>query len=188
MDPYQVTLIILGTLCSALFFLVFTMLLRVYLRVRVELLVFFSFSFLLLALGQVASALSIIIDQPRLSLTLFTSSSSITSIGFLLMLFSLLRRGKEEALAVTVPLLLIAAPDVAAFALSLAASMIIRGKHLKMYVMALSASYLIRGFGSILLPMGVGAYVLITSELLKAIATSLFAMYHLGKVTIHEEA
>lgn len=184
-DFYQITLVALSVLCSALFFYISLIFLRVYLRIKVEYLAFLSASFVSLTLGQIVSVLSNIVTEPKLSLTLFTLSSSLASSGFLIMLFSVLCANRERVVASLLPVtLLIASPDILAFLLSLTVALLARGKHLKRYLTALSITYLARGLSSLLIPFGIGAFLLVTSELLKALATLLFAVYHLGKVAM----
>lgn len=81
------------------------------------------------------------------------------------------------------PLILISLPDLLAFTLSLLVSILVKGSYLKRYLIILSITYFLRGLGSLLLLSQLGIYLFITSELLKAIATLLFAIYHLSKVT-----
>lgn len=179
---YQTVLVALSALSSTLFLYVSLAFLRVYLRIRVEHFALFSTSFALLALGQVASVLSSVVEEPRLSLTLFTLSSSLASSAFLVMLFSIVRAGRERILAVLLPTLLVASPDIVAFTLSLVVVVLVRGKHLKGYLTALSVAYLVRGLSSLLIPVGIGVFLLVVSELSKTLATLVFATYHLSKV------
>lgn len=151
-------------------------------RTGIKFLGFFSASFMLLALSQVASAISNIIEDPKISLTLYTSSSSTASAAFLVMLFFVLRGSKEEAFVVIPPLLLVSFPDLLAFSLSLMVSFLVSGKYLKSYMTVLSLAYFLRGLSSLLMTSQLGIYLLITSELLKALATLVFATYHLRKV------
>lgn len=154
-----------------------------YLRVRVEYLALFSASFASLMVSQVASALSNMVIEPKLSLTLFTLSSSLASGGFLIMLFSILSSGKEEAFALLPSLpILVSLPDVSAFLLSLIVAALTHGGHLRGYLVVLSLTHLARGLSSLLMPMGVGVHLLLISEASKTLATLLFAIYHLGKV------
>lgn len=183
-DIYQLTLIALSIFCSALFLYISLVFLRIYLRIRVEYLALFSASFMSLTLSQVASAFSNIVTEPRLSLTLFTLSSSLASSGFLIMLFSILYASREKIIASLPPTLLLnASPDLLAFLLSLTVAVLTRGKYLKRYFLILSATYLVRGLSSLLIPLGIGVYLLVISEFFKTIATLIFATYHLSKVT-----
>jgi len=138
---------------------------------------------MLLALSQVISIASIILKEPRISLTLYTLSSSIASAAFLLMLFLIVHVSREEVFTIIPPLILISLPDLLAFTLSLLVSILVKGSYLKRYLIILSITYFLRGLGSLLLLSQLGIYLFITSELLKAIATLLFAIYHLSKVT-----
>lgn len=182
MDLYQLVLLILNIVCLSLFLYVFAVLLKSYLRSGVKFLGFFSASFMLLVLSQVASATSNILEDPKISLTLYTLSSSTASAAFLVMLFFMLLANKEEAFAVMSPLLLVSFPDLLAFTLSLTVSLLVSGKYLKSYLTILSSTYFLRGLSSLLMMSQLGIYLLIISELLKALATLVFATYHLSKV------
>ncbi len=181
MDPYQLILLALDVACFILFLYIFTVFAKTYMKVRIEFLGFFSVSFMLLALSQIASVASNILEEPRISLTLYTLSSSSASVSFLVMLFFIARERREEFIFVP-PLLLISFPDLLAFTLSLTVSLLVSGRYLKGYLTVLSLTYLLRGLSSLLILTYIGTYLLIISELLKTSATLVFATYHLGRV------
>lgn len=187
LDIYQLILLALNITCFVLFLYVFSVFLKSYLRTGIKFLGFFSASFMLLALSQAASVASNVLEEPRISLTLYTLSSSTASAAFLVMLFFTMLAGREEEFVIVPPLLLISFPDLLAFTLSLIVSLLVRGKYLKSYLAVLSTAYFLRGFSSLLMLSLPGIYLLITSELLKASATLAFATYHLSRVINHEE-
>jgi hypothetical protein len=75
-------------------------------------------------------------------------------------------------------------PDLISFALSLVTSLLVKGKYLKNYILMLSITFLLRGVGSLLMLTQLGLYLIIFSEFLMALATLLFALYHLKKVIV----
>ncbi|MEM0244685.1 MAG: DUF5985 family protein [Zestosphaera sp.] len=182
MDLYQLMLLVLNIACLALFSYISTVFLKSYLRTGVKFLGFFSASFMLLALSQAASATSNILEDPKISLTLYTLSSSTASAAFLVMLFFMLCASKEEAFAIMPPLLLVSFSDLLAFTISMTVSLLVSGKYLRSYLIVLSLTYFLRGLSSLLMLSQLGIHLLITSELLKASATLVFATYHLSKV------
>lgn len=182
LDAYQLLLVALNAVCSALFFYISFKFLTLYLRIKVGYVVLFSMTFAMLATGHVASSLSVLVPEPRLSLTLYTLSSSLASSGFFVLLCSILYASKERVFALVPPLILIVLPDMVAFMLSLLVTILARGRYLKGYLAVLSLAYLVRGLSSLLIPLGIGVYMLLASELSKMLVTLLFAVYHLGKV------
>lgn len=157
---------------------------RVYVRIRDSQLATISLSFTLLATSHVASMASFVVESPRTSLTLSTLASSLASCCFLLMLLSILYRQWGRISALVPPLILVALPDIIVFSLSLLVSALVKRGPLKFYMLALSFSYLMRGLSIIMIPIGVGIYLLLFVDLFKTVATSVFALYHLRKADV----
>jgi len=184
LDFYGIALLVLNTISFVLFLYISIFFTRSYLRAKIESLGFFSLSFILLTLSRLISAVSTVLEDPKLSLAMHTLSSSTASAAFLIMLFSIRFSEREEVFIVVPPLIALSFPDLISFVLSLVTSLLVKGKYLKNYILMLSITFLLRGVGSLLMLTQLGLYLIIFSEFLMALATLLFALYHLKKVIV----
>lgn len=178
MDLLQVALLALSATCLVLFSYISLLLLSAYLKLRVKQVLVFSSAFLLLSLSQVAYVAAVASPSTRWSLTLSTISSSMASVAFFAMLMVLQRR---EEVVFAVPLI-IAIPDLSAGSLSLVVSTLAKSRRLKAYTLALSLAYIFRGLGNLAVYAEIGVYMLVLSEVIKTVATLVYALYHVGKV------
>lgn len=169
--------------CFILFCYIVDKLLKVYMKLREKSLLYLSFSFMLLAVGQIFSILSVIVELARLSLTFYMMTSSFAAAAFLLMIVSV---HQEEKLAFALLPIIMLVPDFLAFMLAALASVACRGKQLKAYLLALSIIHLIRCFSTMLTSLDVGAFLLASAEIVRAFATLFFAIFHVSRVVSRE--
>jgi len=179
---YEVVVLLSCSACLALFSYIASAFLSVYRRLRARSLLYLSASFLLLALSQVSSVLSTVVESARLSLTFYTLTSSLAAASFFLVIASV----SEEKKAVVVAPLAISAPDLLACALAATASVICEGRQLRAYLVALSMVHLLRFLSALLLYSGAGALLLALAEAARALATLPFAIFHVSRVVGRE--
>lgn len=84
MNIHAVILLAIEVVSVAAFTYIFTLFVQLYRRVRAESLLLYTAFLLLLLIGQLCGALSIIAPDPRIAATLFVASSSFAVAGFLL--------------------------------------------------------------------------------------------------------
>jgi len=179
-SSYNLAVLIPDAICLILFCLIAQSFAKIYFKLRTRSLLHLSLSFGLLALSQASSILSILVESGRLSLTFYTLTSSLAAIGFLLIVASVSSRD-FELFATTSPIL-ISMPDLLACSLAATASIMCQGKQLRAYLLSLSLVHAIRGFSIFVAPLDSGALLLISAEVARAVATLLFAIFHLSRV------
>ncbi|MEM4576034.1 MAG: hypothetical protein QW701_01080 [Candidatus Nezhaarchaeales archaeon] len=180
---YETSVLISDTICLSLFGYIIYVFLKIYMKLQDKSLLYLSCSFTLLAFSQLSSIFSVLIESSRLSLTLYILTSSLAATSFLLIVVSVLQ--EKRALTVVAPII-VAVPDLIACALAAVASFICEGKQLKAYLLALSIVHVLRGLGSALIYVDVGMLLPIASEIARAFATLLFAIFHVSRVVGRE--
>lgn len=180
---YEVSVLISGTICLLLFSYIVYVFLKVYMKLRDKSLLYLSCSFALLVFSQLSSIFSVLTESSRLSLTLYTLTSSLAATSFLLIAVSVLQ--EKKVLAVVAPVI-VSIPDFIACILAAVASFICGGKQLKAYLLSLSAVHLLRGLGSALIYMDIGILLPVVAEIARAFATLFFAIFHVSRVVGRE--
>ena len=181
MNIHAVILLAIEIVSVAAFTYLFTLFVQLYRRVRAESLLLYTAFLLLLLIGQLCGALSIIAPDPRIAATLFVASSSFAVAGFLILLYSSLSRGE---LFMLIPLL-VAFPDMLAGALSTAIVAFSARGLTRIFLAILSLSYYIRGFGVLLTALQGFFPILLVSETVRAVAAVLLAIHHTLQVSSH---
>ena len=179
---YEVVVLLSCSTCLVLFSYIACALLSVYRKLRARSLLYLSTSFLLLVLSQASSALSIVVESARLSLTLYTLTSSLAAASFLLIVVSV---SEEERVITMVPIVVLT-PDLLACALAATASVLCEGRQLRAYLAALSMIHLLRCFSALQLHSDMGALLLASAEVARVLATLLFAAFHMSRVVGRE--
>jgi len=179
---YEVVVLLSCSTCLILFSYIAYKLLNVYRKLGAKSLLYLSISFLLLALSQTSSVLSIVVESARLSLTFYTLTSSLAAASFFLIVVSV----SEEERAAAIAPIVISTPDLLACALAATASVICEGRQLRAYLVALSMVHLLRCFSALQLHSDVGALLLTSAEVARVLATLLFALFHVNRVVGRE--
>jgi len=179
---YEAVVLLSCSTCLVLFSYIAYALLSVYRKLRAKSLLYLFTSFFLLALSQVSSVLSIVVESARISLTFYTLTSSLAAASFFLIVVSV----SEEERAVAVAPFVILAPDLLACALAATASVVCEGRQLRAYLVALSMVHLLRCFSVLQLHSDMGALLLASAEVARVLATLLFAAFHVSRVVGRE--
>lgn len=182
LSPYNASLVASGITCLILFCYIAYKLLKVYMKLQERSLLYLSSSFVLLAVSQVSSILSAVVELARLSLAFYMATSTLAAAAFFLMVFSMYQE-KNAAFAI-MPVVLV--PDFLAFILAVLASTACQGKQLKAYLLVLSSIHFVRCFSAMLLSLDLGALLLALAEVMRAFATLLFAVFHVNRVVSRE--
>jgi len=178
---YEAVVLLSCSTCLVLFSYIAYALLSVYRKLRAKSLLYLFTSFFLLALSQVFSVLSIVVESARISLTFYTLTSSLAAASFFLIVVSV-----SEERAVAVAPFVILAPDLLACALAATASVVCEGRQLRAYLVALSMVHLLRCFSVLQLHSDMGALLLASAEVARVLATLLFAAFHVSRVVGRE--
>jgi hypothetical protein len=179
---YEVLVLLSCSICLVLFGYIAWELLNVYRKLRARSLLYLSASFLLLALSQAASMLSVVAESARLSLTFYTLTSSLASASFFMIVVS----ASEEEKVIAIAPIAILMPDLLACALAATASVACKGRQLRAYLIVLSLVHSLRCFSALQLHSDVGALLLASAEVARALATLLFAVFHVNRVVGRE--
>lgn len=180
---YNITVLASSATCLILFCYIVYKLLKVNMKLRAKSLLYLSSSFMLLASSQAFSILSVAVEWARLSLTFYIATSSFAAAAFLLMVISV---HQEEKVAFAILPIAVLVPDSLACILAGMASIACQGRQLKAYLLALSMIHLIRCFSAILISLDLGALLLASAEVARALATLLFAIFHVSRVVSRE--
>lgn len=183
LSPYDVVVLASSAACLIIFCYIIYKLLKVHMKLQAKSLLYLSSSFMLLAISQIFSILSIIVELARLSLTFYVATSSFAAAAFLLMVISVYQE-KKVAFAFFPIVMLI--PDSLACILAAMASIVCQGRQLKAYLLALSTIHFIRIFSTMLIFMDLGALLLALAEVSRALTTLLFAIFHVNRVMNRE--
>lgn len=172
-------LIFLELLGMASFLFISMRLLVTYRRTLVYESLFLSVSFLLLAIGQVCSALSIFIDDVKISIAFYVATAS-TAIAAFSILIATQRYNRITLYAITFTLVGIAMPDFFAGLLSTITTLNSIG-FTRFLISLLSASYYLRAV-SVILGVELSPIVLLTAEIVRSISAAALALHSSLKV------
>lgn len=183
LSSYNGVVLASSATCLILFCYIVYKLLKVHMKLQAKSLLYLSSSFLLLAISQVFSIFSVIVELARLSLTFYVATSSFAAAAFLLIILSV---HQEEKVAFAVFPIVMLVPDSLACILATIASIACQGRQLKAYLLALSIVHLIRCFSAMLVSLDLGTLLLALAEVLRAFTTLLFAIFHVSRVVSRE--
>jgi len=171
----SVALLAVEVVGLASFAYVFTLFMRVYLKLRDGDSFSAAFAYGMLAAAQLFAVLSIVVDDLRLASAFYTATSSFALAGFAAMLLTI--RG-ERIYIHTAVIALMVSPDIASGILAAILSAFSVGTVTQISAALLSSSYIFRGLSLLLATRLASPIIFFVAEALRAVAALMLSTYH----------